>query len=172
MPTITLWHGTDEVFDEFDFSGCLGVHFGTHDAALERLKATGRVLRADGSPARPQAYEVTILRALHMEDLGTWSFSGVMRELKLNKVITAEQVNEAYDHWNRSDAEGWGFVRQVMKAAGFDGVVYSNAVEDRGSDSWIALDQSQIVPLDPQAQGDALIEQAGRRQRNGLPRPC
>lgn len=41
-PPNTVYHGTDAHFTAFDQTNCLGAHFGTHQAAVDRLRSTGR----------------------------------------------------------------------------------------------------------------------------------
>lgn len=43
-PPEIVYHGTDSQFEVFDQSNTLGAHFGTHDAAIDRLRSTGRAL--------------------------------------------------------------------------------------------------------------------------------
>jgi len=42
-PPRTVYHGTDSDFDTFDIATCLGAHFGTRLAAVDRLRSTGRL---------------------------------------------------------------------------------------------------------------------------------
>lgn len=41
-PPSRVWHGTDADFDSFDTRTSLGAHFGTRQAAADRLRDTGR----------------------------------------------------------------------------------------------------------------------------------
>lgn len=50
-PPDTVYHGTDRKFDQFDLAGCLGAHFGTRKAAVDRLRSTGK-LRIEYLPYR------------------------------------------------------------------------------------------------------------------------
>lgn len=43
LPTDCVFHGTDKSFNEFEMSDCLGAHFGTRQAAQDRLSTTGRL---------------------------------------------------------------------------------------------------------------------------------
>lgn len=42
-PPHTVYHGTDSDFERFDLDTCLGAHFGTRKAAVDRLRSTGRL---------------------------------------------------------------------------------------------------------------------------------
>lgn len=50
-PPDTVYHGTDCQFDQFALEHCLGAHFGTEKAALDRLRSTGK-LRIEYLPFR------------------------------------------------------------------------------------------------------------------------
>lgn len=43
IPSGTVFHGTDRQFETLDVSDCLGMHFGTTEAAIARLHSTGRL---------------------------------------------------------------------------------------------------------------------------------
>lgn len=143
--TIRLWHGTTEQFDTFDTSCALGAHFGTRAAAQGRLHD---VARGEGEV---DEYEVAFVNALDIVDLGTWGFPSVLRELRAMGVLSAAQVDAAYDASNQSDAAGWAFVKDALRAAGYDALRYSNLVEDAGSESFIVLEAEQIALFDDDA---------------------
>jgi len=42
-PPRTVFHGTDADFEQFDLETCLGAHFGTRQAAVDRLRSTDRL---------------------------------------------------------------------------------------------------------------------------------
>lgn len=142
MERLRLWHGTTEQFDTFDTSCTLGAHFGTRAAAEGRLHD---VARGEGEL---DEYEISFENALEIVDLGTWGFPSVLRELRSKGVLNAAQVDAAYDANNRSDAAGWAFVKEALRAAGFDALRYSNLIEDAGSESFIVLEAEQIGPCD------------------------
>lgn len=148
METIRLWHGTTEQFDTFDTSCTLGAHFGTLAAAEGRLHD---VARGEGEVVE---YEISFENALEIVDLGTWGFPSVLRELRSKGVLSAAQVDAAYEANNRSDSAGWAFVKEAIRAAGFDALRYSNLVEDAGSVSFIVLAAEQITQIDRDPPGD------------------
>lgn len=49
LPAGVVFHGSDRRFNGLDASDCLGMHFGTMEAAVDRLRTTGRLL-ADLTP--------------------------------------------------------------------------------------------------------------------------
>lgn len=142
METIRLWHGTTEQFDTFDTSCTLGAHFGTRAAAEGRLHD---VARGEGEV---EEYEISFENALEIVDLGTWGFPSILRELRSKGVLSAAQVDAAYEANNRSDSAGWAFVKEAIRAAGYDALRYSNLVEDAGSESFIVLEAHQATPVD------------------------
>lgn len=141
MHRISLWHGTTELFDTFSTSCALGAHFGTRAAAEARLHD---VARGEG---KVDVWEISFENALEIVDLGTWGFPSVLRELRSKDVLSAAQVDAAYEASNRSDAEGWAFVKDALRAAGYDALRYSNLVEDAGSESFIVLEAEQVGPF-------------------------
>ncbi len=50
-PPDTVYHGTETCFDRFDLDCCLGAHFGTAKAAVDRLRGLGK-LRVEYLPYR------------------------------------------------------------------------------------------------------------------------
>ena len=145
MERIRLWHGTTEQFDTFDTSCALGAHFGTAAAAEARLHDVA------GGEGEVREYEITFQNALEIVDLGTWGFPSVLRELRSKGVLSAAQVDSAYEANNRSDSAGWAFVKEAIRAAGYDALRYSNLVEDVGSESFIVLESEQIRPCEDNA---------------------
>jgi len=145
METIRLWHGTTEQFDSFDTTATLGAHFGTAAAADARLRDVA------GGEGEVREYELTFQNALEIVDLGTWGFPSVLRELRSKGILSAAQVDSAYDANNRSDAAGWAFVKEALRAAGYDALRYYNLVEDAGSESLVVLEVDQISPVDAPA---------------------
>lgn len=154
MMVIDVWHGSDESFDRFHTEGCFGAHFGTQAAARARLKTSGRGAGRAGQATEDQLrrYSLAIERPLHLDDLGTWTFQGVARALRQAGVATAEQIDAAYEAFNLSDAQGWASLKATMGAAGYDSATYTNAVEDAGSISWIALEADQVIVLEHESE--------------------
>jgi len=149
MTTIRLWHGTTEEFDSFDTSCVIGAHFGSLAAAEARLHDVA------GGAGEVREYEVSFQRALEIVDLGTWGFPSILRELRSKGVLSAEQVDSAYAANNQSDTAGWAFVKDALRAAGYDALRYSNRIEDVGSESVIALETEQVTPVDRDREGPA-----------------
>lgn len=187
-PDAVVFHGTDMDFDSFDFADCLGPHFGTHQAAVDRLRRTGRLTmpysieegeagqwfieaqqfvntaplvygpfnseaeadrdaRALDLKRKPIAYQLEIANPLQLDDLGQWTFNGLLYQLaQMNLLEDAYERDQMWEGWQRGDAHGWALMREALLARGFDSIAYSNGVEDPGSISWIVLDPDKITP--------------------------
>lgn len=86
---------------------------------------------------------LAIENPLHLPDLGVWSPAMIMR-----------QVPGGNAHMERmygADSEAGMFevVRDAIEQAGFDGISYTNEVEDKGSLSYIPLRKEQIITIGP-----------------------
>lgn len=80
---------------------------------------------------------------LTLQDLGTWPFAGIVRELREMSVFSARDADRAYDAYNRSDAKGYQAIKALLMRKGFDGIKYRNAVEDPGKFSYIIFKPTQ-----------------------------
>lgn len=109
----------------------LGMHFGTREQA-EML-------------GEPFAFHLDIKNPIRLDDLGTWNYQLVMRELRKAGVKISEEEYEAV--FNATDNNR--ALRELMLSKGIDGVVYGNKAEDHG-DSYIALLPSQIKRIHQQ----------------------
>lgn len=136
------YHGTlGSGFDAFehDRSG-LGTHFGTQRAARHRIRLLGG-LRSGAS--RTISCRLFVKNPLRMRDIGAWdSLPDVEAALRAQQpfgdrgpgILSLEDVRIAR---TLGDSEAWQFLRRKIEDHGYDSVVYRNAVEDRGCDSYI-----------------------------------
>jgi hypothetical protein len=81
---------------------------------------------------------------LHLDDLGSWTPHDILNSL-----------GEQADCWPllakaSTNAEKFNIVRQAVVEAGYDGISYTNEVEDKGSLSYLAISNDQIIPISPQ----------------------
>lgn len=164
---IPLYHATDKDFDIFHRSNDVGFHLGTRDAALARAKVRGR-------DARVGVFYIRLENPLVMNDLGDWSTISTGQELIARGVlpkghdlysdwldlrdIAIRRAKSMEQHFSRlgSGAESvpststltrflfQRYVQSLIKRAGYDGVIYKNAVEDIGSLTYIVFDPTQI----------------------------
>lgn len=56
-------------------------------------------------------------------------------------------TNQQYDHLLFKDHDPEGTVVRVLKSRGYDGLVYNNKGEDKGSTSWVITHPSQVWSL-------------------------
>jgi hypothetical protein len=177
-----VYHGTDASFEEFNrainFEGekKFGFHFGSAKIANERLRDKARYNRdaefLKGSNIIP-AY-LNIKKPLRLPDISNWEHSYlVARQLEkhypkkfkgiLDKLAGIEEKGYRLD-WDeyKLNAEQIDYLRDAIKAEGYDGIVYSNQYEgilhkDRprfgrpkgelsiaGNDAYIAFEPDQI----------------------------
>jgi hypothetical protein len=94
----------------------------------------------------PRPFYLSIKNPLRMWDLGHWdNFNALHSNLVTSDVITWAEGDEVWKAWNQSDAAGWHALKDVLKAHGYDGIVYKNEAEGF-ADSYIAFDNDQIKP--------------------------
>lgn len=153
MSDLIVYHGTRApMFAELDHTRSgLGTHFGTRRSASQRVRALGRYQA--GEP-RIERYRLLVKHPLRMRDIGAWdSLPDVAFSLRVEQpfgdpgpdVLTAADLRvwRAFER----DADAWEFLRQKIEERGYDAVVYRNAVEDAGSDSYIVWRSSLVDRL-------------------------
>jgi hypothetical protein len=123
---MVVYHTTAAEFDVF-FPGS---HFGTSQAAQDRMQTRGGV-NAEGGRTIPAF--VTIKNPLRVEDNVASDEAALLNYLIQNKLTNVDGV----------EMRAIGPVK-ALQDAGFDGLVYANKVEDRGEDSYVAFDPNQI----------------------------
>lgn len=145
---VVVYHSSPFSFRKFDTSA-EGAHFGSYDQASNLRKPGKR---------EPKGYFLSIKNPLRMQDIGGWNhFSNFHSTLAREDIINDEQTERAWQAWQRSDAEGWETLKQVLKENGYDGIVYENELEGPG-DSWIAFWSHQIRPARVQVTSPPLAE--------------
>lgn len=163
---LVVWHGhrkNVDVFHEFDPERVvdIGFHFGTKRAAEE----FGTV--------RP--FYLSLQNPLRLDDPGDWlsgtfsryggvpvldllAWAGVIDEPEYETAYNKIQVlkRESLDNNFHNGSRGWTLLRAAQSAIiarllekhGYDGIVYKNETESKGSTSWIALRPEQIKSAD------------------------
>ena len=173
-----VFHGTRSDFKRFDIArGDIGIHFGTLDAAMDRLgkKGGGRIdysIEQDGSewwafdedgnghgpfPSKPDAETFVATQPQQ--------YSPIKAMLNLDNVIETPDLGQwgfngigtwllHQGHISQAEYEAawkeWdqeGTLRKILLNKGIDGFKYVNEVEDRGSVSYIVLNPSDIRVL-------------------------
>lgn len=97
---------------------------------------------------------------LRLQDLGMWAAIDIAEEAGFD----TETINEIFDNTSLSEQDYYRRVRQELQNQGYDGIVYENAAEDIGSDSYIVFSPSQIVQIDP-LESPFEFEEKSRSQR-------
>lgn len=109
---------------------------------------------------KPFTFTLDIHAPLQIEDLGGWTFSGLLQHLaSIDLLNEAAERDHIWSEWNSSNARGWTAMREAIFRRGYDSIAYTNDVEDKGSTSWIALRPEQITP----AQVDQMEDRARMR---------
>lgn len=147
MPDARWFHGTTKEFDKFadaptggvKLMDGLGTHFGTAEAANQRIKKSYGSLGVEGANIRP--LDPQINNPFTKRD-GT-PFTEAELQSRLAKIATELGFNRVRlrgsQHYPVSrDAQMQ--VKEELKRRGYDGVLYRNSHEDRGSVSGIAFD--------------------------------
>lgn len=138
---LRVFHITGSHFQSFDTSlSDLGAHFGTQAQADQRTPPRGN---ADANMI--VAY-LSIQNPIRLKDIGSFHADGVALQLEKKGILPkgeGKRMHKAADANWRLRKEFNPHIKAVLKAAGFDGVVYANAQEGNG-DSYIAFDPAQI----------------------------
>lgn len=148
---LVVYHSTREVFNSFQPLS----HFGTADAAEERLKA----YRGDGPiddlfggyEPTPRTGENTIpvylniANPLEIEDTGVDFFLSDLMEEAGVPSNEATRINKLFEEEDAT--QGVNELLNAIQSEGFDGFKYINEVEDPGSISWMPLRPTQIKSI-------------------------
>lgn len=135
----TWYHATTHSFDKFDTSlGDLGAHFGSKEQAehvlKNRLNGEGHIYKS----------KIKVYNPLRLKDVGSFHADNISDQLLKKKLITKEEHlkysdNDAWKHRKQYNHE----VREKLISHGYDGVVYSNTNEGKGT-SLIAFNPDDI----------------------------
>lgn len=141
---LRLYHGTPIEWDTNTFRrgvghnkrSSLGHHFGTTQAANERLEdamyrvKTFSLVNSELHPALMPVY-LQAKNLLRLRDIGAW------HDPKwINKALSEVGISDQGNTIAR--------ITKGLKALGYDGIVYKNDFEAKGSDSYVVFDSSQI----------------------------
>lgn len=128
---LIVYHGTDTRFTTFEQTSDIGYHFGTRAAA----RTMGRHLM----PAF-----LRIENPIRLPDLGTWGLFDVMRNIP-RSILTSKEVDEIGTiHQTGYAGQSDELLIAKLRAKGYDGFTYENAIEDKGTMSYIAFEPTQI----------------------------
>lgn len=160
-----LWHATVHLglraADFRPFS-----HFGTREAALQRV---AEVIHARGWQHRPDLrgrpdifpFEIhpvrlSVERALRVPDAKGMRHSAkdIVDEAHYRlRLLDAAERDRVIGHLMGGPGEGrigeeraFSALADLLRAKGYDALVYTNLCEDKGQESWAILDSRQVVP--------------------------
>lgn len=161
----------DPRFDR-EFNTENGVHFGTERAALERV--SGKFV--DGESKGAAVYEedgrfylddnewpeAPILGFLTEKDARLW-VAGEANRLFDSSFVEDPIVTQAYlcirnPKRVNDQGEDWSAAIAQARSEGYDGIVYRNEYEDKGSDSYIAFSPEQIMIINRDRNEDVETE--------------
>ena len=91
--------------------------------------------------SKPRRFLIDVQNPIRMPDLGVWGVGDIAKHAHIKK----DELSEMFD-LGATDRYEW--LKNKLKANGYDSIVYTNAVEDKGSDSYIVFDPSQIYEID------------------------
>ncbi len=146
----TMRHANDmDGIDEFKldaYGDRLGVHVGTKRAANDRIDHMVGPSDRDWDMAAERGeapyimpLKVKAQKPLRLPDLGYWEPNKVASELERKGVSLPEPKTFQGSPYYTNDQ-----LRQGIKDAGYDSIIYRNNVEGVGSDSYIILDPANV----------------------------
>lgn len=152
------YHSTSSEFERSDpkRASILGMHFGSEEAASQRA--------SEGRPGntRTGKYWLDIKNPLRVSDEAAMSPAQLTREiLSKDEFKNSEGLDSLRDGLKKLGS--FKITRQdlsttltdFLKKNGYDGLVYVNEVEDRGSTSYVAFDKNQIINAISQKRADS-----------------
>jgi hypothetical protein len=158
-----VFHSTNADFDEFQIQG-LGAHFGTSAAANDRAdmlrEFSENVVHRDPGTFSVMPVYLSLKNPLRMRDQAevmeeiedgegdpvlyarNWEAAeSVALTLLEDGVITMDEFDSGDDTSAQHSLEN---IRKILQSKGYDGIVYRNAIEDAGNDSYIVFSPEQI----------------------------
>lgn len=147
---LSLYHWTKEVFTTFT-KGEFGFHFGTLDAARDRYIQLKEQM-SDIPVGNYKEVYLNVTNPIELNDeSGVWDAAWVAYQLKDKGIITEQEFKSLEntigfydDTYDNPAAEA---VRNILKQNGYDGIIYKNLSEDKGSMSVITLYPEQIITV-------------------------
>ena len=136
-----MYHGTVGTFDVFRRANDLGHHFGSPDAANDRLDFWQKYPGKNDKPNIMPVY-LSIQRPISLEDTKVWDPATVAMKLSEDGVISLKEYQQVAMRSSKETRQD--ILVKLLKSKGFDGAEYNNEVEGKGSTSWIAFDPGQI----------------------------
>ncbi len=150
---LVQYHWRDEALsDDTFYDKGFGIHFGSVDAASDRKKHVEAMFSRNNKGA-PDSHTypvfLNIRNPVSVEDYSSSNLQDLAYELNDKEVVDSSVVSNVMGSVD-ADSEDYGLGRQgqILKQAllgkGVDGLRYGNVVEDKGNESWVAFNSSQI----------------------------
>lgn len=151
---LVVYHGTSSKdFDAFETYG-LGSHFGPSEASEDILQLRAGVThsyqpRSENYVENSRVVPVylSLQNPLRVPDLGNWEVEDLLSELRLRDVLSLAEEESFRAEWDEVDlneADGREIIRKVLAGKGYDGLVYTNTHEAKGTDAYVAFSPEQI----------------------------
>lgn len=144
---LTYYHSTTspKQIQQFEKRSGLSGHFGTLKAAEDRM----RQAREDGTfdenaPASIVPVYLSIQNPVRMSDVHFDNAEEMVLDLRDKNIISAKEATKLNVYDNEDKRFDMRPVVDLLKKKGYDGIVYENAVEDPGSDTYIPFEPTQI----------------------------
>lgn len=142
---LTVYHGTNHAFTNFQMTNEIGVHFGSLPQALQ---VSAERLSARGGERIVMPVWVAIKHPLEVSDIGTWTPDKVLDEVRRREYLP-DRVGEALAFLFRTELKGDEQAQRAaliaaLESVGCDGLVYENNFEGGGGKSFIAFHPNQV----------------------------
>lgn len=161
---LVVYHASNAKFDTFE-KGDIGFHFGTKEAAEQRLpdaEFTYPVYLKIENPLKLSKDPYQFDESGDLPDM--------LDEMGINTDLLSEEERfEFPDDWEYGEDLYADMInyRKATQKSGFDGMVYVNEVESPGSTSYVAFESNQIKSIDNRgtfSEADANIYYQGKRK--------
>lgn len=145
--TETSWIRSDNKFKEKPYS--FGFHFGTNDSAFQRVS----MIADETSESNIIPVYLRINNPLITPDMDDWMEMDEWETIFMDNEVTRPKFikSDLYKIAQTPDAysalEYLPLIKDLILDCGYDGIVYVNAHEDIGSESYIVFDNKQIKSI-------------------------
>ena len=150
---LVLYHWTPNKFLVFA-KGDTGFHFGVYQAANDRRESK---TEADRGADIVKAVYLNIKNPILLNDNFEWDALEISDQLLEKGLITLEQKSKITRMEGASygayDSPASAYVRKLLDDLGYDGILYANKVEGKGTLSAMALYPDQIYTVSEESVG-------------------
>lgn len=139
---MVVYHGTKDNFElekMWPWS-----HFGTSEAANTR--ASSSVFNISGQSAQVFPAYLSLQNPLRIKDNGLETPGEYAKAILRSGAFSRRERNTILKNWDSMDLdEKFETLEQAVRSKGYDGLVYTNKVEDSGSISYVVFEPRQQV---------------------------